>query len=386
MRFVLLIVLIVFVALCTIGENAYSQCDIIFTGEGTFYGYGGGGNCSLEYPDLTQIVYTGAMNQIQYDSSNICGACVEVTGPIGKVKIRIEDRCPECKFGDIDLSEDVFPMISKVEEGRVPISWKIIPCPFTDPIKFYIKEGSTQFWTAVQVRNHKYPIESFAYKKNGEWIEPPRTNYNYFMQERGMGEGPYTFKITDIFGHEIIEEGIPLIVTEDIEGTQQFEDCIDEPQVTTIGIQLKKGWNLISINVLTNNMSIEALFPNASTVKNDDSFYEKKNYKHFNTIDSIEVHHPYLLYNTVQEQIDIVGALQPNLEQTSLNAGWNMVAFPLDTMQQINDKVVDIREEIQTIKNFDAFWKPSISWNSLRYFVPNKAYFIKASKPIIIEW
>lgn len=364
--------------------TAFSQCDKIFYGEGTFYGYGGGGNCSFETPESP--VYTGAMNQIQYDSSNICGTCVEVTGPIGTVAIRIEDRCPECKFGDIDLSEDVFPLISKVEEGRVPISWKIIPCPFSDPIKFYIKEGSTQYWTAVQIRNHKYPIADFAYLSNGQWIHPPRTNYNYFMQESGMGPGPYTFMITDVFGHEIIEENIPLIVTENINGTMQFDDCINNPQITTIGLELIEGWNLISINVQAENMSIPYLFPNATTVKNDIDFYEKNNNPRLNTIDSVEVLVPYLIYNNVNEQIDITGALAISPKKSVFNIGWNMFAFPLDTLQFINDKVIGKREQIEIIKNFDAFWDPDISWNSLRFFVPNHSYFVKTKSNLTIEW
>lgn len=225
--------LLLFITGCIFSQN----CDQTFTGEGTFYGYGGGGNCSFPVP--TSPVYTGAMNELQYDTSMTCGACVEVTGSKGSLVIRIEDRCPECKYGDIDLSEEAFSLIDDKIKGRVPISWKIVPCPVQGAVKFYFKEGSSKWWTAVQVRNHKYPITKLEYKVDDQWVNIPRQMYNYFVIDYpGMGPGPYNFRITDMYGHVIEESNIPLLVTTEINGQNQFPNCNDSSFVSVTGVSL----------------------------------------------------------------------------------------------------------------------------------------------------
>jgi expansin len=196
------------------------NCNQIYTGDGTFYGYSEGGNCS--FPNPSTPIYTGAMNEIQYDNALTCGSCIAVTGERGTLIISIEDRCPECKFGDIDLSTQAFAMIADPIKGRVPISWKIVACPFNNGVKFRFKEGSSQYWTAVQIKNHRYPIAKLEYIVNASYVNMPRENYNYFLVAAGMGLGPFDFRITDVFGNVIEEKKIPLTLDQDINGVNQF--------------------------------------------------------------------------------------------------------------------------------------------------------------------
>jgi len=42
------------------------------------------------------------------------------------------------------------------------------------------------------------------------------------VEASGMGPGPYTFRVTDVFGHTIIESGIPHIENGSVSGTSQF--------------------------------------------------------------------------------------------------------------------------------------------------------------------
>ena len=67
-----------------------------------------------------------------------------------------EGEMLEGKKGDLDLYVDAFPLIADPIKGRVPVSWKIIPLDTDDPVSYRFKEGSTEFWCGVQVRNHKY--------------------------------------------------------------------------------------------------------------------------------------------------------------------------------------------------------------------------------------
>jgi expansin (peptidoglycan-binding protein) len=75
------------------------------SGEGTYYGATGEGACSF---DASSNRMVAAMNHTDYAGSAACGEYVTVTGPKGKVTVRITDECPECAAGDIDLSAEAF--------------------------------------------------------------------------------------------------------------------------------------------------------------------------------------------------------------------------------------------------------------------------------------
>jgi expansin (peptidoglycan-binding protein) len=95
------------------------------TGEATYYDADGTGACG--FPKSNDFM-VAAMNGAQY-SKAICGKCVEVTGPLGTVVVRIVDLCPGCKKGDLDLSQTAFQKIAKLSAGRVKITWHYVSCP-----------------------------------------------------------------------------------------------------------------------------------------------------------------------------------------------------------------------------------------------------------------
>ena len=124
----------------------------------------------------------------------------------------VTDLLPEGKKGDLDLYTDAFPLIAPAEKGRVPVSWKIIPLDTAEnaPVSYKYKEGTSEYWCGVQVRNHRYPITKLEYlNEDGEFTALTRRPYNYFESDE-MGAGPFTFRITDIYGQVIIDRNIPL--------------------------------------------------------------------------------------------------------------------------------------------------------------------------------
>ena len=139
------------------------------SGEATYYAADGSGNCSF---DAGPDVLIAAMNDADYADSAACGACVEVVGPDATIIVRIVDRCPGCPQGDIDLGESAFTKIAAKELGRVPITWQYVPCPVEGALVYRFKEGSSQYWTAVQVRNHRNAIASFEYREGGGAWQP----------------------------------------------------------------------------------------------------------------------------------------------------------------------------------------------------------------------
>ncbi|MGQ9548054.1 MAG: expansin EXLX1 family cellulose-binding protein [Roseiflexus sp.] len=191
------------------------------TGEGTYYDADGTGNCSFD-PSPDDLL-VAAMNHADYDTAALCGAFIEIFGPKGRVTVRIVDRCPECARGDVDMSRQAFARIADLSAGRVPIRWRIVSPELTGPIAYRFKEGSSQWWTAVQIRNHRNPIARFEYlRSDGQWQTVPRAMYNYFVAGSGMGPGPYTFRVTDMDGNVLTDTGIPLIEGGVINGAAQF--------------------------------------------------------------------------------------------------------------------------------------------------------------------
>ena len=200
------------------------------TGEGTFYGYGGGGNCSFPKPST---LLTAAMNTADYNTAQACGACIEVTNlnTQQSVLVRVDDRCPECAPGDVDLAQEAFAQISPLQAGRIPIRWTYVSC--TAPTaKLYFKEGSSQWWTGVQVRDHRSPVASLGYRASGSgtaFTPLGREMYNYFIAPGGMGPGPYDIQVTDVLGQQVTATGVALAVTTEIDLGLQFPQVLPAP-------------------------------------------------------------------------------------------------------------------------------------------------------------
>jgi len=215
----------VFVPLILKLGGSFNGVGATHTGEATYYNEAdGGGNCSFD--PTPQDLMVGAMNHTDYANSAICGAYVELTGPNGTITIRIVDQCPECPAGNIDLSPSAFEKIAELIQGRVPITWRIISPDISGPIRYRFKEGSSQWWTAVQIRNHRNPIAKLEFlDTSGQFVAMERQSYNYFIRagtNQGLGPGPYTFRVTDSYGNMLTDSGIALNVGGEVTGGAQF--------------------------------------------------------------------------------------------------------------------------------------------------------------------
>lgn len=191
-------------------------------GDGTYYNADGSGNCTF---DPTGDLMVGAMNHSDYADSAACGACAHIVGPSGQVTVRIVDQCPECQPGDIDLSPEAFQKFADLSAGRVDIAWTYVACDVAGSISYHFKEGSNQWWSAVQVRDARYAIATFEVWKDGAYVAVPRVSYNYFVDDSGMGPGPYDFRVTDVNGQVLTDTGIPFVEAGDSPGAGQFPPC-----------------------------------------------------------------------------------------------------------------------------------------------------------------
>lgn len=189
-------------------------------GVATFAALDGSGACS--FPASPDDLRVAAMSGAQWEGSAVCGMCLRVEGPRGQVVVRVVDLCPECVAGQVDLSREAFSEIADPVDARVTIRWQPVACDVQGPIVLRFKEGSSAVWTALQVRNALVPVRTLEVQRAAGWVEVPRLDSNYFVEPSGLGDGPYTLRLTGRDGQQLVEPGVVLRDGQEVTGTQQF--------------------------------------------------------------------------------------------------------------------------------------------------------------------
>jgi len=192
-------------------------------GIATFYDATGAGNCSFD-PSPGDLM-VAAMNAPQYANSAVCGECVKVEGPSGSVVVRIVDQCPDCGTGHLDLSREAFALIADPKLGRVNIQWTPVSCAVGGPVAYHFKDHSSQWWTAIQVRNHRLPIQKMEWGRDGVWHAMERQDYNFFLDDGGVGPSAFRVRITSVDGQQL-EDALPgPLDDQTVNGAAQFEEA-----------------------------------------------------------------------------------------------------------------------------------------------------------------
>lgn len=206
--------------------------ELAATGVATYYDATGTGSCSFDAApppgraaasSVDRMV--AAVNADDYDHAALCGACLAVAGPTGDVVVRVVDRCPGCRRGDLDLGRDAFAAIAPLSAGRTKVAWRVVACPVTGPIAYRVKPGSNPSWTAFQIRNHRYPIARLEVRDAaGAYRAIARGDDNYFVGH-GLGAGPYALRVTDRHGHALDDAAIALGDAGPRPGAAQLPSC-----------------------------------------------------------------------------------------------------------------------------------------------------------------
>lgn len=185
------------------------------TGKATHYEATGGGttngNCS--FPALPANQLYVAVSPAEYAKGAACGTYLDVSGPKGKVRVVVMDQCPECATGHIDLSKTAFAKIGTLSDGIIPVTYSTVKNPTVPSLSFRFKNGSSQWWFALQVLDHGNRLASVSVKVNGVWKSATRADYNYWIYQPGAGPGPYTVKIVDIYGQQTTVSSIKMSPT-----------------------------------------------------------------------------------------------------------------------------------------------------------------------------
>lgn len=157
-----------------------------------------------------------------------------------------------------------------------------------------------------------------------------------------------------------------------------------DPDVQTIS--LVKGWNLVSFNVEAADMSVESVFNGIdfSVIKTFDSFYKSGNPDFLQTLKQVETGVGYLINVETATALTVEGtAVETSTYSTELQTGWNLIGVP--STVAIDAAKITAIDGFEVIKDFDGY-NDGAGLSTLDELKPNKAYYIKVSKPITINW
>ena len=143
-------------------------------------------------------------------------------------------------------------------------------------------------------------------------------------------------------------------------------------------IAFKVGWNLISINQYQQDSSIAKIFAglNVQEIKNADGFWIKGQNIAFNSLKTINAGKGYLVKMNVAGVLNISGIPSvETLQIKSLRKGWNLIGCPYQTTTSFTTLFNALNTTI--IKDFEGFWTPNGTINSIQNLVPGKAYYVK---------
>jgi expansin (peptidoglycan-binding protein) len=185
---------------------------------------------ACHYPTSSLPQYYGAMNEYDWNTAGVCGACVEITNGGNKLTLQITDECPYkgneqwCFQGShhIDLNDAAYGALGA--NNNPAVTWKYVSCNTSGNLKYYFDAASQQYYLAVTPMNHKNPVAKMEVKKGTAFTALTHTNYNTYTLDSGAGTGTLTFRLTDIYNH-VVTDTVNMTAGQIVNGNVQFAAC-----------------------------------------------------------------------------------------------------------------------------------------------------------------
>ena len=128
------------------------------------------GQTNIQYYAAIHVNVSPGDDKGPWSGGSACGGCVHVKAktPDGwkEVTVRITDRCPDANCG-VDLGGAPASDIMGINVGRYYGEWEFVSCEGVDGVwgdstSLWVKEGASEFWSIVQVRNPKDMVKSIT--------------------------------------------------------------------------------------------------------------------------------------------------------------------------------------------------------------------------------
>jgi expansin (peptidoglycan-binding protein) len=191
---------------------------------------------ACHFPTASLPQYYAAMNEYDYRAAAACGTCVEITNTQNQSKLTVQvvDECPFvgneqwCFSGShhVDLNTAAYNALGANNNPQV--TWRYVPCNPTansSNVQYFWDSGTQQYYIAVSIMNVRHELSKVEILKNGSYVAMTRQSYNVWTDGGGIGTGPFTFRLTDKYNHQIIDANIPMTANQIVAGHVQFPVC-----------------------------------------------------------------------------------------------------------------------------------------------------------------
>ena len=128
------------------------------------------GQTNIQYYAAIHVNVSPGDEKGPWNGGAACGGCVHVKArtPDGwkEVTVRITDRCPDANCG-VDLGGAPASDIMGINVGRYSGEWEFVSCEgvegvWSDSTSIWVKEGASEFWSIIHVRNPKDMVKSIT--------------------------------------------------------------------------------------------------------------------------------------------------------------------------------------------------------------------------------
>jgi hypothetical protein len=156
---------------------------------------------------------------------------------------------------------------------------------------------------------------------------------------------------------------------------------------------MNAGWNLIGLNVEPFDLSAENAFSSINDkliqVKDETRSYDPNLPGFLNTLDTIENGKGYWIKLSQPAQLMQRGSeISLASMQIPLNQGWNLISFPAQYTQDIEQALISISDKIIQVKNINQSYDPALPsfLNTLHVLTPGEGYWIKVNQNCILTY
>ena len=190
-----------------------------FTGQGTAY--------SSAVPDASKFACSNrqipskakemfaAINSEQWAEGEECGRCVQVwcedafcTTRFKPQILKVYDLCPECAYGDLDLSNEAYEKVTGRWPHRLKIGWKWLSREECNAhfdhgkeIRMDLKDSHNPWYRGFYFSMAADLIESV--KLDGRELTPSQFGFWEDFSGAELGEGPFHLQLTSVAGETV---------------------------------------------------------------------------------------------------------------------------------------------------------------------------------------
>ncbi|MGK8506324.1 expansin EXLX1 family cellulose-binding protein [Nocardia asiatica] len=178
--------------------------------EARYYRFGRQVSCSFR--ELPPDGHYAGLSTSDYGRADLCGAYLDIQGPRGSVRALVVDHCPACAGEELNLSAAAFELIADPDDGVAPVRYRLVRDP--QPVReltYEVKPDSSTSWFGILFGDTGNPLREAVVRPaaGGPWQQLTRRADNYWTVS-GAGPGPFTARVTDVFGNEAEIAEVPV--------------------------------------------------------------------------------------------------------------------------------------------------------------------------------